>query len=89
VAPGLVAGVGLPPLTTVVTLDDRPIGTLNELLTEAPLPGVRVPLRLALPASALSAGTHVLKFTQTPASHDPGEFDDFELEDLALEWQPR
>jgi hypothetical protein len=50
---------------------------------------VRVPLRLALPASALSAGTHVLKFTQTPASHDPGEFDDFELEDLALEWQPR
>lgn len=89
VAAGLVAGVGLPPLTTVVTLDDRPIGTLNELLTEAPLPGVRVPLRLALPASALSAGTHVLKFTQTPASNDPGEFDDFELEDLALEWQPR
>ncbi|MFM8288354.1 MAG: hypothetical protein ACKOGA_16805 [Planctomycetaceae bacterium] len=71
----------------MVTLDDRPIGTLNELLTAVPLPGARVPLRLALPSSALSAGTHVLKFTQAPATNDPAEFDDFELEDLALEWQ--
>lgn len=74
------------PLETWVLLDDQPVGALNDLLLEDPLPGVRVPLRIVLPATALKAGRHVLRFIQIPASNDSGEFDDLEFEEISLEW---
>jgi len=74
------------PLETWVVLDDQPVGALNDLLLEDPLPGVRVPLRIVLPATALKAGRHVLRFIQIPASNDSGEFDDLEFEEISLEW---
>lgn len=73
-------------LQTVLFINDRRIGDLNSYISERARPGQSQRVRVPIPEGVLHTGKNTFLLKQSPAADDPGNFDDFQVSQWAIEW---